>query len=47
MFKGKQMMGRTELHEALEPRRLMSASLVSGVLTVKGSTSTASPAISL
>src|SRR5258706_35953 len=47
MFKGKQMMGRTELHEALEPRRLMSASLVSGVLTVKGTTSADSIVLSL
>src|SRR5258706_1971349 len=47
MFKGKQMMGRTELHEALEPRRLMSASLVSGVLTVKGTTDADSLVLSL
>src|SRR5439155_253711 len=47
MFTGMQMMGQSEMYQALEPRRLMSASLVSGVLTVKGTSSADSIVVSL
>ena len=44
MFTGKQMMG---LCEGLEDRRLMSVSLISGVLTVKGTSSADSIVVNL
>jgi Ca2+-binding RTX toxin-like protein len=47
MFTGKQMLVQNGLCEILEDRRLMSVSLVSGVLTVKGTTDADSVVLSL